>query len=179
MAAFSQDTKRAWPASSAFHGPGLSIFAEMTRHTVAIAKRMYPRKGMCGASRRSSLLRWRRAIAQRPYQEPHLVSRKLAENSRRYVIGEHRFSRHCAASRESEPASSTSSRFALDERHPTTSWALWVCSESARARVVHGDRAAAERLRRDQVRANQPGVILRIPGEPDRRSGVMSIMITG
>jgi hypothetical protein len=38
----------------------------------------------------------------------------------------------------------------------------WGCSESARAPVVHGDRAAAERLRRDQLepsRAGQPALV--------------------
>src|SRR5882724_9411524 len=51
-------------------------------------------------------------------------------------------------------------------RLPTTrwpaSWARWGCSESARAPVVHGDRAAAERLRRDQLepsRAGQPALV--------------------
>jgi hypothetical protein len=42
------------------------------------------------------------------------------------------------------------------------SWARWGCSESARAPVVHGDRAAAERLRRDQLepsRAGQPALV--------------------
>jgi hypothetical protein len=50
-------------------------------------------------------------------------------------------------------------------RLPTTRWparwARWGCSESARAPVVHGDRAAAERLRRDQLepsRAGQPAL---------------------
>src|SRR6185295_5024302 len=33
----------------------------------------------------------------------------------------------------------------------------WGCSESARAPVVHGDRAAAERLRRDQLEASRAG----------------------
>src|SRR5258706_3870882 len=51
-------------------------------------------------------------------------------------------------------------------RPPTTrwpaSWARWGCSESARAPVVHGDRAAAEPLRRDQLepsRAGQPALV--------------------
>src|SRR5688500_14061254 len=38
----------------------------------------------------------------------------------------------------------------------------WGCSESIRAPVVHGDRAAAERLRRDQLepsRAGQPALV--------------------
>src|SRR5438046_5760965 len=42
------------------------------------------------------------------------------------------------------------------------SWARFGCSESARAPVVHGDRAAAERLRRDQLepsRAGQPALV--------------------
>src|ERR1700752_1517084 len=42
------------------------------------------------------------------------------------------------------------------------SWARWGCSESARAPVVHGDRAAAERLRRDQLEpsgAGQPALV--------------------
>src|SRR3954469_6745503 len=42
------------------------------------------------------------------------------------------------------------------------SWARWGCSESARAPVVHRDRAAAERLRRDQLepsRAGQPALV--------------------
>jgi hypothetical protein len=40
--------------------------------------------------------------------------------------------------------------------------ARWGCSESARAPVVHGDRAAAERLRRYQLepsRAGQPALV--------------------
>src|SRR5215211_5754921 len=39
---------------------------------------------------------------------------------------------------------------------------FWGCSESARAPVVHGDRAAAKRLRRDQLepsRAGQPALV--------------------
>src|SRR5258708_10487293 len=51
-------------------------------------------------------------------------------------------------------------------RLPTTrwpaSWARWGCSESARAPVMHGDRAATERLRRDQLepsRAGQPALV--------------------
>src|SRR5438046_8041099 len=42
------------------------------------------------------------------------------------------------------------------------SWARFGCSESARAPVVHGDGAAAERLRRDQLepsRAGQPALV--------------------
>src|SRR5438046_8321427 len=42
------------------------------------------------------------------------------------------------------------------------SWARFGCSESARAPVVHGDDAAAERLRRDQLepsRAGQPALV--------------------
>src|SRR5437868_12145013 len=41
-------------------------------------------------------------------------------------------------------------------------WARWGCSGSARAPVVHGNRAAAERLRRDQLepsRAGQPALV--------------------
>src|SRR5688572_19286731 len=41
-------------------------------------------------------------------------------------------------------------------------WARWGCSESAGRPVVHGDRAAAERLRRDQLepsRAGQPALV--------------------
>src|SRR5580765_1358558 len=42
------------------------------------------------------------------------------------------------------------------------SWARWACSESARAPVVDRDRAAAERLCRDQLepsRAGQPALV--------------------
>src|SRR4051812_4698911 len=40
----------------------------------------------------------------------------------------------------------------------------WGCSESARAPVVHGDRAAAERLRRDQLEPSRAGQSALIQG---------------
>jgi hypothetical protein len=90
------------------------------------------------------------ALSGSPLRPEHAQSIGSFCPHRRYVIGEHRFSPHSAVSQEFEAASWTNSRFAPDEKVPTTRWALWFRSDSARAQVVHSDRAAAERLRRDQ-----------------------------
>src|SRR4029453_3106775 len=80
--------------------------------------------------------RARRAMRLRRYQQPVRLKTRFVQRVRRVARRE-------GSRRRAGPAS----------------WARWGCSESARAPVGHGDRAAAERLRRDKLepsRAGQP-----------------------
>src|SRR5206468_10380131 len=80
------------------------------------------------------------------------------------TVGTTALTRPCAAAQDGVRAAGTPCCAA--RRLPTTRWpASWArcgCAESARAPVVHGDRAVAERLRRDQLEpsgAGQPALV--------------------
>src|SRR3982751_3927352 len=80
---------------------------------------------------------------------------------RRCCIHPARWTLHRSAGHAEDGVRAAGTLCCAARRLPTTRWpassARWGCSESARAPVVHGDRAAAERLRRDQLEPSRAG----------------------